>query len=114
MLLIDPANSSALIKQRCAKTISHEISHMWFGNLCTMQWWSALWLNEGFARYCESWAVDVIFPEWKVMDQFINEVYGVAQNLDSLESSHPIELEVSTPEEINEIFDPINYNKVSD
>ena len=33
MLLIDPDQSSALIKQRCAKTIAHEIAHMWFGNL---------------------------------------------------------------------------------
>lgn len=76
-----------------------------------MRWWSALWLNEGFARYCESWAIDCLFPEWQVMNQFVNEVYGLAQSLDSLESSHPIELEVSTPDEINEIFDPINYNK---
>jgi aminopeptidase N len=31
MLLIDPEQSSALVKQRCAKTIAHEIAHMWFG-----------------------------------------------------------------------------------
>ena len=38
MLLIDPDNSSALVKQRCAKTIAHELAHMWFGNLVTMEW----------------------------------------------------------------------------
>lgn len=41
MLLIDPDNSSALVKQRCAKTIAHELAHMWFGNLVTMEWVSA-------------------------------------------------------------------------
>jgi len=111
MLLIDPEQSSALVKQRCAKTIAHELAHMWFGNLCTMSWWNSLWLNEGFARYCESWAVDVLFPDWQVMEQFVSDVFGAAQTMDSLESSHPVEVDVSTPEEINEIFDPISYNK---
>jgi aminopeptidase N len=69
-----------------------------------MEWWNTLWLNEGFARFCESWSIDCLFPEWEVMQQFITEVYGAAQGMDSLASSHPVEVSVSTPEEINEIF----------
>jgi aminopeptidase N len=76
-----------------------------------MSWWNTLWLNEGFARYCESWAVDVLFPDWGVLEQFVSEVFGAAQAMDALESSHPVEVQVATPEEINEIFDPISYNK---
>ncbi|QDO87750.1 aminopeptidase N [Ornithinimicrobium ciconiae] len=34
-----------------ANTICHEMAHMWFGDLVTMQWWDDLWLNESFAEY---------------------------------------------------------------
>jgi aminopeptidase N len=30
----------------------HELAHMWFGDLVTMQWWDDLWLKESFADFC--------------------------------------------------------------
>jgi len=76
-----------------------------------MQWWTHLWLNEGFARYMEHIAVDTFYPEYEIWKQFVFEVYRSALQLDSLKSSHAIEVEVSHPSEINEIFDSISYAK---
>jgi puromycin-sensitive aminopeptidase len=52
-----------------------------------MQWWTHLWLNEGFARFLEHIAVDHFFKEWDMWTQYVSSVHELALNLDSLESS---------------------------
>lgn len=110
-LLVDPQNTSADCKQSIALTVGHEIAHQWFGNLVTMEWWTNLWLNEGYATFVEYLCVSHLFPEYDIWTQFINVTYTKALELDRLHSSHPIEVPVSHPSEVNEIFDAISYNK---
>ncbi len=110
-LLVDPEHSSASNKQWVALVIAHEIAHQWFGNLVTMEWWTHLWLNEGFASYIEYLAVDKLFPEWDIWTQFSVNDLGVALRLDALANTHPIEIPVHHPDEIGEIFDEVSYSK---
>jgi len=110
-VLIDPANSSAGMRQRVAEFVAHEMAHQWFGNLVTMEWWTHLWLNEGFATWAAYVAVDHIFPEWDFWTQFVTGNFSSALTLDGLKSSHPIEVEVKSSGEISEIFDDISYAK---
>ena len=58
-LLVDPLNSSAGTRQRVAEVVAHEMAHMWFGDLVTMKWWDDLWLNESFASWMGTKAVDL-------------------------------------------------------
>lgn len=111
-LLIDEENSSLTNKQWVATTIAHEIAHQWFGNLVTMHWWTDLWLNEGFASYMEKVCTNHLFPHWHVWDLYLsNGRYRNAIEVDSLKTSHPIEVELSHPNEINETFDMVSYEK---
>ncbi|CAN0238386.1 unnamed protein product [Scytosiphon promiscuus] len=110
-LLVHEATSSTSTKKAIARTVCHELAHQWFGNLVTMEWWDALWLNEGFARYMEFVAVDHIFPEWDIWSDFDSMVFPQAMALDALVASHPIEVKVDNPDQINEIFDAISYAK---
>ena len=111
VLLVDPDQSSAQIRQRVAAIISHEMAHMWFGDLVTMAWWNDLWLNESFASWIGDKAVDSLFPEWEMWTQFVSSDTNNALGLDGLKNSHPIEQEVKDPAEIGQLFDAISYSK---
>lgn len=110
-LLVDKNNTAFQNKQWVALIIAHEIAHQWFGNLVTMEWWDDLWLNEGFANYIEYSAIDSIFPEWKIWQEFTQNDMGSALSLDALKSSHPIEVPILDAHNIDEVFDDITYRK---
>ena len=66
------------------------MAHQWFGNLVTMEWWTHLWLNEGFASFMENQCTNELFPEFDVWTQFVADTLISALELDALDSSHPI------------------------
>lgn len=110
-LLVDEKSSALDTRQYVALVVAHELAHQWFGNLVTMKWWTDLWLNEGFASWVEYLAVNKLFPEWNIWEQFTSLEYLGAMSLDSLEHTHPVEVPVPHPSEIRSIFDAISYNK---
>lgn len=112
-ILFDPEKSDARYKNQVAYVVAHELAHQWFGNLVTMDWWNELWLNESFATWVGWLAVDHLYPDYLVWSQFITESMQSAMALDSLRSSHPIEVPVKDALEIDQIFDAISYLKGS-
>ncbi|POS80893.1 aminopeptidase 2 [Diaporthe helianthi] len=112
-LLLDEKASGAATKERVAEVVQHELAHQWFGNLVTMDWWEGLWLNEGFATWASWYSCNEFYPEWKVWQTFVTDTLQGGLSLDSLRSSHPIEVPVKRADEINQIFDAISYMKGS-
>ncbi|KAI5797320.1 peptidase family M1-domain-containing protein [Pyronema domesticum] len=112
-VLFDEKTSDSRYKTRVAYVVAHELAHQWFGNLVTMDWWSELWLNEGFATWVGWLATDKFHPEWDVWGQFVTESLQTAFQLDGLRGSHPIEVPVKNALEIDQIFDHISYLKGS-
>ncbi|CAK9089486.1 Puromycin-sensitive aminopeptidase (PSA) (Cytosol alanyl aminopeptidase) (AAP-S) [Durusdinium trenchii] len=110
-LLCNETTVGVARKVRIATVVTHELSHMWFGNLVTMEWWDQLWLNEGFANWMQTQAVDVLFPEWHIWEQYVVEEQSRALQLDALRSSHPVEVPIRRAKEVDEVFDAISYCK---
>jgi aminopeptidase N len=112
LLLVDPERASLELRKRVAGIVSHEIAHMWFGDLVTMKWWDDIWLNEGFATWMANKPLAAWRPEWKVeLDDGADT--QMALGVDALRSTRPIRTKVETPEEINEVFDAIAYEKTA-
>jgi len=109
-LLADSATASPSTRRTIMTILSHEMAHMWFGDLVTMAWWDDVWLNESFATWMAARPAKTLHPEWH-MDLSEAGESQTALNLDSLSATHPIHATVSTPEEIESLFDPISYEK---
>ncbi|KAI1828006.1 peptidase family M1-domain-containing protein [Xylaria intraflava] len=112
-LMLDEKASGAAMKERIAEVVQHELAHQWFGNLVTMDWWEGLWLNEGFATLMSWLSCNHFYPEWKVWENYVADNLQSALGLDSLRSSHPIEVPVKRASEVDQIFDAISYSKGS-
>jgi aminopeptidase N len=112
ILLIDEKQGSVDSKKTIASVTSHEIAHMWFGDLVTMKWWDDVWLNEGFATWMSTKPVQKWKPEWN-FDQDDVSGTGGTLNVDSLASTRPIHQAAETPAQIQELFDGIAYGKAA-
>eukprot|EP00971_Amphidinium_carterae_P057897 1145120-Amphidinium_carterae.2 len=110
-MLIDPKTASNSQKQRVQTVVAHELAHQWFGNLVTMTWWDDLWLNEGFASWCQYFAANLAKPDYKLWDQFLLDMMTPALTLDGLKTSHPIQVPIKHAEEVQEVFDLISYRQ---
>jgi tricorn protease interacting factor F2/3 len=109
-VLVDE-NSGVSPVKRAALVIIHEIAHQWFGDLVTMKWWNDLWLNESFATFMEYKMLNRMRSQWDVWADFLQVDTFRSMNQDALPSTHPIEVDVSTPAEVGQVFDAISYGK---
>jgi aminopeptidase N/puromycin-sensitive aminopeptidase len=112
-LLLDPKTATVGAKKEVSLVIAHEMAHQWFGDLVTMQWWDNIWLNEGFATWMENKPVAAMHPEWNIPQDVAADEDG-ALNLDAQPTTRAIRARADTPDEINQMFDGIAYDKASD
>lgn len=94
-----------------ADTILHEMAHMWFGNLVTMRWWNGLWLNESFATYMASVAVERTKLFTGAPQAFFAGMKRWAYGEDQQPTTHPIEVSVTDTNQASSNFDGITYGK---
>ncbi|MFD6426099.1 aminopeptidase N [Streptomyces sp. NPDC060198] len=96
-----------------AETILHELAHMWFGDLVTMEWWNDLWLNESFATYTSiACLADAEGSRWpQSWTTFANSMKTWAYRQDQLPSTHPIMADINDLDDVLVNFDGITYAK---
>jgi aminopeptidase N len=108
---VDRGASNRFNNQRRAGTILHEMAHMWFGDLVTMNWWNGLWLNESFATLMSSIAVSEATEFEDLWHDFYLSENLTAISADNAVSTHPIEVPVVSTNDFFNVFDAITYDK---
>ncbi|WP_237057304.1 aminopeptidase N [Microbulbifer sediminum] len=98
-------------RMRLANVIAHEMAHMWFGDLVTMNWWDDLWLNESFATYMANLAVAENSEFKNTWENFYLGTKQWAYWSDQLPTTHAIQLPVQNTDEAFANFDGITYGK---
>lgn len=104
MMLADKT-ATISTKQSIALTVTHELSHQWFGDLVTMKWWDDLWLNESFASVMEFYATDALYPEFNIWQDFFTNDCLAALKRDSMPGVQSVQQVVHHPSEIATLFD---------
>ncbi|XP_062548157.1 aminopeptidase N-like [Armigeres subalbatus] len=111
-LLNDPATTTYRYRTWIDTIIAHEYIHQWFGNIITNEWWSYLWLNEGFATLYEYYAAHLASPEKEYFELFTLEVTQWALDADSRDGTRPMSYSNgATFYAIWDLFDSIAYSK---
>ena len=110
LLLVDPESADQRELESVASVLSHELAHLWFGDLVTMRWWNGIWLNEAFATFMEMKVVEAWRPDWDVWAGF-GAARAAALDVDALASTRPIEYPVVTPADAESMFDVLTYQK---
>jgi aminopeptidase N len=105
----DPPTNDQLVRR--AEYFAHEVAHMWFGDLVTMQWWNDIWLNESFASYVAYFALDAIGGYPTIWQDFNYRMKLWAYREDQMPTTHQIAGEAPSTDETFLNFDGISYGK---
>lgn len=117
-------------QERSTLMITHELSHNWFGNEATLEWWTYLWLNEGFARFFEYYLGDQVIycinaqlygrilrnhfqiePSWHLLDDFVLTNTQSVLRIDDNALVRPMSTYIADPKLLNSLNDCVNYEK---
>ncbi|MFE9449350.1 aminopeptidase N [Streptomyces sp. NPDC006739] len=94
-----------------ANVVLHEMAHMWFGDLVTMEWWDDLWLKESFADFMGSFANVGATRFSNAWITFANRRKAWAYRADQLPSTHPVTADIRDLQDAKLNFDGITYAK---
>jgi alanyl aminopeptidase len=110
IILAKPEEDTPGRQRQYAGTCSHELAHMWFGDLVTMAWWDDLWLNEAFATWMSAKIIETWKPKW---DADVNRVFRRSGALasDGMINARRIRQPIATNDDIRNAFDGITYSK---
>jgi alanyl aminopeptidase len=110
LLLVDPAAAPVTQRSRLAALMAHELAHLWFGDLVTLEWWDDMWLNESFASWLGDKVCDEVYPEFEIGLGSMRDRAG-AMKTDARLSTRAMRRPVTSAENLLQLADELAYDK---
>ena len=98
LLLVEEDRATPSQRRLIAQYTAHELAHMWFGDLVTMEWWDDFWLNESFADWLGDKITERLYPELGHQAAEIGSIQR-AMNNDARASANPVRVLDTTPDD---------------
>ena len=109
-LLIDTSTARLAQRRDMASLITHELAHMWFGNMVTMEWWDDLWLNESFASWMALKIAHEVFPQLRLDLIDIPELKSAIE-ADADPGVRAVRKPVKASDNLDLLIDALTYKK---
>jgi aminopeptidase N len=109
-LMLDESATQEQLLGR-ANVIAHETSHMWFGDLVTMKWFSDVWMKEVFANYMAAKIVNPAFPGLNHALRFLLDYYPAAYAVDRTAGTNEIRQPLNNLNDAGTLYGAIIYQK---
>jgi aminopeptidase N len=94
-----------------ASLIAHETSHMWFGGLVTMTWFTDVWMKEVFASFMAAKIVNPSFRDVNHDLRFLHANYPRAYDVDRTAGTHAIRQRLDNLKDAGTLYGAIIYHK---
>ncbi len=94
-----------------ATLISHETSHMWFGDLVTMTWFTDVWVKEALANFMAATIVNPSFPDLDHALRFLHAHYPRAYDVDRTAGTNAIRQPLDNLKDAGTLYGAIIYQK---
>lgn len=91
--------------------IAHEVAHMWFGDLVTMNWFTDVWMKEVFANYMADKSTGASSDKSTYDLKFLTTHFPSAYNIDRTLGANPIRQPLDNLQNAGMLYGPIIYDK---
>jgi aminopeptidase N len=109
-LFLDESATAEQFNSR-SNLLSHETSHMWFGDLVTMRWFNDVWMKEVFANFMADKIGNITRPGGDFQLKFLTAHFPAAYNTDRTAGANPIRQTLGNLQDAGSLYGNIIYNK---
>lgn len=94
-----------------SELIAHEVSHIWFGDLVTMDWFDDVWTKEVFANYYAARISEPLFPNINHQLNWLKSYVAPAQSTDRTRGATAIHQQLDNLKDAGLIYGNAVYYK---